>query len=171
MAKELVLAQIQGQQIAPADMQSALNSTYEALQNLQAAEASGSSGNGNGADERLEAAAAVDWKKSVMKHSVTCLECGEAFKQLSLPHLSTHDLDPRTYQAKYKIPRSQALSAKEVTARQRELAQQIRPWELAAAQQADAAKAAAPASKNGAAKPAVKAASGGKAKKKAAAKG
>lgn len=64
----------------------------------------------------------------------------QIFKQLSLRHLRIHDLDPRSYRTKYNIPRSQAVSAREVTARRRELAQQIRPWELAPSKQAAAAK-------------------------------
>ncbi|ETW96647.1 MAG: hypothetical protein ETSY1_25750 [Candidatus Entotheonella factor] len=157
MAKELVLAQVQAQQIAPEAMKDVLHSTYETLRGLEAAEAGGGPGVGNGAPAGLEAQAPVDWKGSISKNTIRCLECGESFKQLSLRHLSTHGLDPRSYREKYNIPRSQALSARSVTARRRELAQQIRPWELAPSKtQAEPAKAAAkPAASNGAAKPAA----------------
>jgi predicted transcriptional regulator len=95
----------------------------------------------------------VDWKSSITRHSIRCLECGETFKQLSLRHLRIHDLDPRSYRTKYNIPRSQSLSARDVTARRRELAQQIRPWELAPSKQAAASKGTAKAkAKTGAAK-------------------
>ncbi len=83
------------------------------------------------APERAAAPALADWKGSITKNTIRCLECGDTFKQLSLRHLTTHDLDPRSYRAKYNIPRSQALSARSTTARRRELAQTIRPWELA----------------------------------------
>ncbi len=153
MTKELVLAQIQSQQITPEALKGVLHSTYETLLNLQNVESSGGNGYGEGVSERLESQAPVDWKSSITKHTVRCLECGDTFKQLSLRHLSTHDLDPRSYRLKYDIPRTQALSAREVTARRRELAQQIRPWELAASKLQNTSKAKVkPTAKAGTAK-------------------
>ncbi|ETX00553.1 MAG: hypothetical protein ETSY2_38870, partial [Candidatus Entotheonella gemina] len=70
------------------------------------------------------------------KHAVTCLECGNTFRQLSSRHLRMHDLDSRSYRRKYGIPNSQPLSSRSATARRRELAQQIRPWEQAASKRA-----------------------------------
>ena len=131
MTKDLVLAQIHTQHLPPESIQAALHSTYEILRHLETAESPGENGNGNETSQGLENHADVDWRRSITRHAIRCLECGETFKQLSLRHLSTHDLDPRAYRAKYHIPRSQSLSAREVTARRRELAQQIRPWELA----------------------------------------
>ncbi len=93
-------------------------------------------------------------------------KCARGSKQLSLRHLSAHDLNPRSYRVKYNIPRTQALSARAVTARRRELAQEIRPWELALSKAKAGSKAAAkPKAKAAAAKPA---ASRAKAKKTAA---
>ncbi len=160
MAKELVLAQIQAQQVPPEALNSVLHSTYETLRSLEASEAAGGDIIGNGSAAGLEPQVqVVDWKGSITKNAIKCLECGESFKQLSLRHLRVHDLDPRSYRTKYHIPRSQALSARSATARRRELAQQIRPWELAPSKvEAEATKAAAkPAASNGAAKPAAKA--------------
>ena len=131
MAKDLVMAQIQTQQLTPDSIQGALHSTYETLQRLETSESPGENGNGHGPSQGLGSQVEVNWKSSITRHSIRCLECGETFKQLSLRHLSAHDLDPRAYRVKYNIPRTQSLSAREVTARRRELAQQIRPWELA----------------------------------------
>lgn len=159
MAKELVLAQVQAQQVSPDAMAGVLHSTYETLRSLETAEAAGGDIIGNGAPVGLEPQAPVDWKGSISRHSIRCLECGESFKQLSLRHLSIHDLDPRSYRDKYHIPRSQALSARSTTARRRELAQQIRPWELAPSKQQVEAKAEGkPAAKAGADKATAKAA-------------
>jgi len=135
MTKELVLAQIQIKQVAPESLNSVLHSTYETLRSLHHAETNGSNGVG---DAEASGPVSTDWKSSITRHSIRCLECGETFKQLSLRHLRIHDLDPRSYRVKYNIPRTQSLSARDVTARRRELAQQIRPWELAPAKQADA---------------------------------
>jgi len=76
-------------------------------------------------------ATATDWKKSIKKHAVECLVCGQVFKQLSARHLSHHDLDPRSYRERFGIPMSQPLSAKATTAARRAVVQQIRPWEKA----------------------------------------
>ena len=163
MTKELVLAQIQIKQVAPESLNSVLHSTYETLRTLHHAEANG--GNGVG-DAEASGPLSTDWKSSITRHSIRCLECGETFKQLSLRHLRIHDLDPRSYRVKYNIPRTQSLSAREVTARRRELAQQIRPWELAPAKQADP-PAAKSKTKAGAGKGATSRASAKKAAAKA----
>jgi hypothetical protein len=71
----------------------------------------------------------VDWRKSITRHTVTCLECGQPFKQLSHRHLQEHGLDGRSYRMKYGIPRTQSLTAKATIARRREVIQNVRPWE------------------------------------------
>jgi predicted transcriptional regulator len=53
------------------------------------------------------------------------------FKQLSVRHLKEHNLDARSYRAKYGIPRAQPLSAKDTTAMRKKIVQQSRPWEKA----------------------------------------
>jgi hypothetical protein len=60
-----------------------------------------------------------------------CLECGQSFKQLSVRHLKEHGLDGKAYRIKYGIPRTQALAAKEITSRRKEIVQRTRPWEKA----------------------------------------
>jgi len=148
MAKDLVLAQIQSGHATPDNMTELLNSTYATLQHLHSSEQTGPS----------EAApqAPVDWKKSITKHAVTCLECGASFKQLSIRHLRIHELDPRTYRTKYGIPQGQPLSARETTALRRQIVQQSKPWEKAPtyqkAQQAAAKKKAGSGQKKAAAK-------------------
>src|SRR4029450_4164006 len=46
----------------------------------------------------------ANWRKSIAKHTVTCLECGQSLKQLSVRHLKEHGLDGRSYRVKYGIP-------------------------------------------------------------------
>jgi predicted transcriptional regulator len=60
-----------------------------------------------------------------------CLECGQSLKQLSVRHLKEHGLDGHSYRAKYGIPRTQALAAKETTLKRKEIVQRSRPWEKA----------------------------------------
>src|SRR2546427_5443397 len=128
MAKDLVMAQIAAHRLAPEDMHQALQQTYASLQALKTQE------DANGSIAVVIPAtppAPVNWRKSITKHTVTCLECGASFKQLSVRHLQEHALDGRSYRAKYGIPRLQSLAAKEMTLRRKEHVQRSRPWEKA----------------------------------------
>jgi len=73
MAKDLVLAQIEAQRLSPEAMHQALQQTYASLKALQAQEDSHRSV-AVATPETLPAP--KPWKKSITKHTVTCLECG-----------------------------------------------------------------------------------------------
>ena len=128
MAKDLAMAQIEAHRLLPDAMHTALQQTYARLQALQSQEdAHGSVAvvTPKTPPER------VNWRKSITKHTVTCLECRASFKQLSVRHLKEHALDGRSYRIKYGIPRTQSLAAKEITSRRKEIVQRLRPWEKA----------------------------------------
>jgi predicted transcriptional regulator len=128
MTKDLVLAQIEAHSLSPEDMQTALQHTYTSLLALQAQE----DAHGLVAVATPETPTApVHWRKSITKDTVTCLECGASFKQLSVRHLREHGLDARSYRAKYGIPPRQPLSARAVTAIRKQIVQTTRPWEKA----------------------------------------
>lgn len=138
MATDLVVAQTHAQQLTPDEARELLLSTHATLLALQLKETVGALGS----QGQLPAPTArTDWRASILRHAITCMECGATFKQLSARHLRTHDLDPRSYRAKYGIPRTQALSARTITAHRRQLAHRIRPWELAHAGKGDASNA------------------------------
>ena len=128
MAKDLVMAQIEAHRLASDEMHTALQHTYASLQALKSQE-----------DTHGSVAVAtpktlsepVHWRKSITKHTVTCLECGQSFKQLSVRHLKEHELDGRSYRVKYGIPRIQPLAAKETTLKRKKITQRLRPWEKA----------------------------------------
>jgi predicted transcriptional regulator len=128
MAKDLVMAQIEAHRLSPEEMRHALQQTYTTLQALQVQEDAGGSVAVATPETSPEP---VNWKKSITKHAVTCLECGQALKQLSVRHLKEHGLDGRSYRAKYNIPRTQPLAAKETTLKRKEIVQRSRPWEKA----------------------------------------
>ncbi len=136
MAKELVIEAIKGNALSPDEARDLLENTHAALLRLHRVE----TGEPAASPEQAEAAESepADWRKSIQKYTVTCLECGEIMKRLSAQHLTKHGLNPRSYRHKYGIPLSQALSAHEVTARRRELAQDIQPWRRAAEMRAAA---------------------------------
>src|SRR5215510_654124 len=84
MAKDLVLAQIEAHRLAPDEMHAALQQTYASLQALKTQE----DAHGSVAVATPKTLSeSVHWKKSITKHTVTCLACGASFKQLSVRHL------------------------------------------------------------------------------------
>src|SRR6266516_1025780 len=128
MAKDLVLAQIEAQRLSPDEMHAALQQTYASLLALKTQEDT----HGSVAVATPEKPSQlVNWRKSITKHKVTCLECGASFKQLSVRHLKEYGLDGKAYRIKYGIPRTQSLAAKEITSRRKEHVQRSRPWEKA----------------------------------------
>jgi len=82
MAKDLVMAQIEAQRLSPDDMHQALQQTYASLKALQAQE----DGHGHIAVVTPGTPPApVNWRKSITKHHVTCLECGASFNPTLTP--------------------------------------------------------------------------------------
>ena len=128
MAKDLVMAQIQAKTLPPDEMHVVLQQTYARLQTLKVQE----DANGSMAVATPEIPPKpVNWRKSITKYAVTCLECGASFKQLSVRHLKEHGLDGRSYRIKYGIPRTQPLAPKETTAIRKLIVQTTKLWEKA----------------------------------------
>jgi len=119
MATELTSALIQAGQIPPEALQATLQKTYTSLRELKTKGENGAT-----------TPAVGNWRKSITKNSIMCLECGATYKQLS-KHLAEHHLDAGSYRSKYGIPRTQPLAARSVTAMRRKLVQETRPWEKA----------------------------------------
>jgi predicted transcriptional regulator len=126
MAKDLTRSLVETGRLSAEDMQDVLQQTHTTLSVLRDQEESGAITVLPVAD-----ASPVDWRKSISKHAITCLECGLAMKQLSIRHLGLHGLDGRSYRMKYAIPRTQPLAARSTTDRRRQVVRQTRPWEKA----------------------------------------
>src|SRR5688572_31338418 len=128
IANELTLALIQTWSMSPDSMQETLQQTYAMLTTLKVQESTGPA-------SALPAVQppTVDWRTSITSHAVTCLECGHAFKQLTIRHLRLHGLDPRSYRVKYGIPRLQSLVSWKTSTRRRQAVRQTHPWENAPA--------------------------------------
>lgn len=129
MTKDLVKSQIEQQHIPPERIQQVLQETHASLMSLKAQEDQLENGESGQIPMLARTVPRVEWKKSISRHSIMCLECGQSFKQLSIRHLSQHDLEARSYRQKYGIPMTQPLAAKQTTARRREVAQEVKPWE------------------------------------------
>jgi predicted transcriptional regulator len=126
IAKDLTHTLIEIGRLSAEDMQDTLQSTYATLAMLKAQEESGTS-----TTMPVAEASPVNWRKSITRHAVTCLECGQTFKQLSIRHLGKHGLDTRSYRTKDGISRTQPLTARATTERRRQIVQGTRPWEKA----------------------------------------
>ena len=122
LAKDFVLAQMQVKVLSPDDIRNVLQHTHRSLMGLQAQEA----GTGTAPPP-----ARGNWRSSITKHTVMCLDCGARFKQLSVRHLRQHALDAQSYRTKYGIPRTQPLAAKATTALRKQIVQVTKPWEKA----------------------------------------
>jgi predicted transcriptional regulator len=141
LAKDLTLALVGAGRLSAADIQDTLQKTYATLAALKAQEETGAS--------TTAVPEVADWRKSISRHAITCLECGQAFKQLSVRHLRQHDLDGQSYRAKYGIPHTQPLAARATTARRRQIMLDTKPWEMAPAYIKGQAKKAAAAKQSG----------------------
>jgi predicted transcriptional regulator len=128
LAKDFVLAQMQVQVLSIDDMRNVLQHTHRSLMTLKVQEEGHGSGAGATSQRPL---ARGTWRTSITKHTVTCLECGARFKQLTVRHFRQHALDAASYRAKYGIPRTQPLAAKATTALRKQIAQATKPWENA----------------------------------------
>ena len=126
MAKDIVKALIQTGQLTPDDMPKALQDTFASLKALQVREGRIEADSIPVTGSPSETGA---WRKSITRYAITCLECGAVYKQLSIRHLREHDLNPRSYRAKYNIPRTLPLAARDTTDRRRKAVQKTRPWE------------------------------------------
>ena len=105
MAAEIIKSQITGSNMSTDEIKSALNDTYQALKGLQEAEQAG-------ADiEEKEEKPVMDPKRSIQKHRIVCLECGQSFKMLT-KHLKLHNMTSKEYRQKYGFSRTQSLCAK-----------------------------------------------------------
>jgi predicted transcriptional regulator len=126
MANDLTRSLMETGRLSAEDVQATLQQTYAALSALKVQEEAGTS-----APVPVANSSPVEWRKSIARRTITCLECGRLFKQLSRRHLMTHELDGRLYRAKYGIPLTQPLASRSTTDQRRQTAQQTRPWEKA----------------------------------------
>jgi len=124
MTKDLVLTQIQSGNISPKDMDSAMRRIYQSLLSLKSREESESP-----VSAAEPSQAPGDWRQSITRHTIQCLECGQTFKQLTGRHLQQHSLDARAYRTKYGIPRTQSLATKATATRRRQIMAEVKPWE------------------------------------------
>ena len=126
IAKELTRTLVEAGGLSAEDMHATLQKTHATLLTLKIQEESGTI---TPVPVSVTPPAQMNWRKSITKRAISCLECGKTFRQLSSRHLQEHGLDARSYRVKYGIPRTQSLAARETTARRKQIAEEKRPWE------------------------------------------
>ena len=107
--KDLTRSLVASGSLSAENMPDVLQQTHTTLRTLRGQEESGDI-----TPFPVANASPVDWRKSISKHAITCLECGQAFKQLFIRHLGIHGLDSRSYRIKYGMPRTQPLAARSI---------------------------------------------------------
>lgn len=118
MAADLVQSQCASKAMNTEEITLALQSTFNALQVLQAGEAKLQAGITDGSAVTLSAPGLAP-EKSIQKNKIVCLECGQEFKMLSPKHLRSHGLTGREYREKWGFPLRQPLCAKALSERRK----------------------------------------------------
>ena len=118
MAADLVQSQCASKAMNTEEMTQALQSTFNALQALQAGEAKQQAGISEGT-AGVVIAPGMTPEKSIQKNKIVCLECGQEFKMLSPKHLRSHGLTGREYREKWGFSLRQPLCAKSLSERRK----------------------------------------------------
>lgn len=82
-----------------------------------------------GAAPEAEETTSIDPKKAIKEKSITCCECGKAFKILTKKHLATHGLTPIEYKAKFGYKKTQPLACKGLARARKQKMSEMKLWE------------------------------------------
>ena len=117
MAAAIVQSQSSSKAMTTDEVAFALQTTFKALQGLQADEvkvaAEGVAVEGSGFAPNISP------DKSIQKNKIICLECGQEFRMLSPKHLKSHGLTGREYRTKHGFSLRQPLCAKSLSERRK----------------------------------------------------
>ncbi|MEN8134391.1 MAG: MucR family transcriptional regulator [Thermodesulfobacteriota bacterium] len=117
MAAAIIQSQSSSKAMTTDEVTFALQTTFKALQDLQADEVKHAT---EGiAPERPGSAPDISPDKSIQKNKIVCLECGQEFRMLSPKHLKSHGLTGREYRAKHGFSLRQPLCAKSLSERRK----------------------------------------------------
>ncbi len=111
MTAEIIQSQIGKREMTTDEVTLALKDTFQTLSKLQESELSEKPIDGE------QVKPALSPEKSIKRHKVICLECGQEFKMISSKHLMTHGLTMKEYRKKYGFRMRQPLCAKSLSER------------------------------------------------------
>jgi len=117
IASEIIQTQVALSPMSAQEIVLSLRQVFGTLQELQKAETgqiepSEAQENGLLEGKTLESLSPRD---SVQENKVICLECGAEMRQLTIKHLSSHDMNLKEYKKKYGFTMKTPLSAKSLT--------------------------------------------------------
>ena len=72
---------------------------------------------------------AVDPAKAIKEKSITCVECGKAFKLLTKKHLATHGMTPEEYRDRCNYKKGTPLVCKSLQRERRKKMRSMKLWE------------------------------------------
>lgn len=75
-----------------------------------------------------ENAPSIDPKKAIKEKSITCLECGKAFKIITKRHLDRYGLTPDEYRAKWGYAKNLPLVCKSLQRERRKTMKEMELW-------------------------------------------
>ncbi|GFM36692.1 transcriptional regulator [Desulfovibrio psychrotolerans] len=81
------------------------------------------------AAESVRVEGEIDPKKSIREKSITCLECGKAFKIITRKHLAVHGLDTPEYREKWGMKKNTPLVCKALQRERRKKMKSMELWE------------------------------------------
>ena len=68
-------------------------------------------------------------KKAIQEKTISCMECGRAFKIITKKHLALHSLTPEEYREKWGYKRNTPLACKALQRERRRNMQDMKLWE------------------------------------------
>ena len=68
-------------------------------------------------------------KKAIKEKTISCMECGRAFKIITKKHLALHGLTPIEYREKWGYKRNTPLACKSLQRERRRNMQEMKLWE------------------------------------------
>ena len=68
-------------------------------------------------------------KKAIKEKTISCMECGRAFKIITKKHLALHNLTPAEYREKWGYKRNTPLACKSLQRERRRNMQEMKLWE------------------------------------------
>lgn len=86
-------------------------------------------GNEVALNSEVEELCVIDPKKAIKDKTITCCECGKAFKIITKRHLAQHELTAESYREKYGYAKGAPLACKNLQRMRRNKMKDMKLWE------------------------------------------
>ena len=113
LAKDIIVANIQGHFVPNDQLQSMVRETITSLK---------AGFIDPEVEAEVEAVTQKNWRTSITQHYISCLLCDKKFKSLSAHLRTEHKINSKDYRKQFGIPAGLALSSKQLSAHRRKIA-------------------------------------------------